>query len=442
MVKRRPADQKPWRFAARGGRWQEAIGLLRNSVIPVEAKDYHFLITACVKAGAWNQLLQEMTPLQFRPDAPCFSSLIHAAFKNVIDMAPELDAKGFAAVLAACQRLDMVEGLDFLKTVLDQQMPLSEASYIHGINLCARSGEWELSLAVLHEVIEFGIVREARRACLQAGQWQRVLELSERGSSEDAYSYAAQMIALGRLSQLQKAYDLFKEMVEGNVTPNQHVYAALMVDTDDQSWLRALQLLEDSERRGVAANDVMFGKAINCCATAAQWETALCLLQNMDATCGISGVALASAVTACGEGLKLQRAIKLVETPPTSVEPDAELWNAAICACSGNSRLASKLLKSMKAKKLKPSVECYNSALNALRQDEREAFAPLDAEGWPTAKHCRPTSELQKVDKLPDLSIHLGYSQRSLGCLCRARTVARGRTWHFVIFTKLQRFKY
>ena len=34
-----------------------------------------------------------------------------------------------------------------------------------------------------------------------------------------------------------------------------------MVDTDDQSWLRALQLLEDSERRGVAANDVMFGKA-------------------------------------------------------------------------------------------------------------------------------------------------------------------------------------
>ena len=38
-------------------------------------------------------------------------------------------------------------------------------------------------------------------------------------------------------------------------------YAALMVDTDDQSWLRALQLLEDSERRGVAANDVMFGKA-------------------------------------------------------------------------------------------------------------------------------------------------------------------------------------
>lgn len=38
-------------------------------------------------------------------------------------------------------------------------------------------------------------------------------------------------------------------------------YAALMVDTDDQSWLRALQLLEDSERRGVDANDVMFGKA-------------------------------------------------------------------------------------------------------------------------------------------------------------------------------------
>lgn len=92
---------------------------------------------------------------------------------------------------------------------------------------------------------------------------------------------------------LEPSQTFGEEMVEGNVTPNQHVsgnlekkhrngefsnvkifvvplvlvfckncrYAALMVDTDDQSWLRALQLLEDSERRGVAANDVMFGKA-------------------------------------------------------------------------------------------------------------------------------------------------------------------------------------
>lgn len=30
LRKRRPADQKPWRFAARGGRWQEAVGRIND----------------------------------------------------------------------------------------------------------------------------------------------------------------------------------------------------------------------------------------------------------------------------------------------------------------------------------------------------------------------------------------------------------------------------
>lgn len=30
LRKRRPADQKPWRFAARGGRWQEAVGRING----------------------------------------------------------------------------------------------------------------------------------------------------------------------------------------------------------------------------------------------------------------------------------------------------------------------------------------------------------------------------------------------------------------------------
>lgn len=400
------ADRKPWRFAARGGRWQEAIALLESSDIPLEAEDYHFVISACVGAGACKQaihlLLKEMKPVRLLPDAPCFSSVIHAvdhlpdginnqkkALEEVLKMAPKLDAKGFAAVLAACQRLDIVEGLDFLKTALDEQIPLTEASYVHGINLCVAYGKWELSLEVLNQVVQLGISREldwkmlgaARRTCLEAGQWQKVLELSEKSSEhseQDAYGYAAQMIALERLGQLQEAYHLFKEMVENSVTPNQHVYAALIGDgSDENAWQRALHLLEDSRLRSVTANQMMFGKAINCCVPAAQWEAALCLLRDMDRACCVSCVALSSALRACGEGLQWQRALGLLHAAPKlSVEQDADLWNFAICACSlaGKGRMAEQLLRSMKAKKVMPSLECYHSTLNAMGCDAEDTF--------------------------------------------------------------------
>eukprot|EP00435_Cladocopium_sp_Y103_P010255 s1146_g2.t1 len=409
-VKWTAADRKRWRFAARGGRWQEAIALIQSSDIPLEAEDYQFVITACVRAGAYKQavhlLLKEMKPVQLQPDALCFSSVIHAvehlqdsidnqkeALEEVLKMAPKLDAKGFAAVLAACQRFDIVEGLDFLKTALDEQIPLTEASYVHGINLCVPYGKWELSLEVLNQVVQLGIVREldwkmlgtARQTCLQAGQWQKVLELSEKRSEysehseQDAYGYAAQMIALERLGQLQQAYHLFKEMVENWVAPNQHVYAALIGDgSDENAWQNALHLLEDSRLRSVSANQVMFGKAINCCVPAIQWEAALCLLRDMDRTCGVSCVALSSALRACGEGLQWQRALGLLHAAPKlSVEQDANLWNFAIFACglAGKGRMAEKLLRSMKAKKVMPSLECYHSTLNAMGCDAEDRFS-------------------------------------------------------------------
>ena len=92
-----------------------------------------------------------------------------------------------------------------------------------------------------------------------------------------------------RLGRLQHAFDLFEEMLEKNVTPNEHVYAALMGDGDENAWLRAVCLLEDGQQRRVTVNQVMYGKAINCCtrqpgsqdktirAVPCRWEAALSL---------------------------------------------------------------------------------------------------------------------------------------------------------------------
>eukprot|EP00913_Durusdinium_trenchii_P002051 g1894.t1 len=401
-VKWQQKDQRRWRFSARGGRWEEALVELDGSHVQLEAADFQIVIHSCLTAGAGSQaldLLLQMGRVRLEPDAPCFGTVIHAVEQLPVDRAQQAEAS------RACQRLDVAEGLDFLAQALQEHVALSEASYVHGINLCRRHEQWEMSLSVLQQVdarfsgADAKMLGEARRACLEAGQWRKVLELSERRSGSampDAYGYAVQMIALERLGELAKAYELFKEMIERNIAPNEHVlgdqgtgtsrtsmcisqstpwlrYAALMGDgSDDHGWLRALQLLEDSRLRQVAVNDVMYGKAIACCASAKEWTTALELLRRMKEECGVSMLALSSALCACGEGLEWQRALQLLHAAPAlKVEPDVELWNYAICACglSAQGGMARKLLTSMKKKKLPPSVECYNSALGALRQD-------------------------------------------------------------------------
>ncbi|CAJ1431433.1 unnamed protein product, partial [Effrenium voratum] len=387
------SDARKWRFAARGGRWQEAVDLLGKAQVPLQEQDFSFVIDSCSKAGAWEAVLGlffDMEPLQLQPDTPCFSLAVTAAerverkeeLSRVLCSVPDLDAQAYTGVLRASTRSGAAEGLGFLEQALGS-CTLPEAGYVHGINLCAQTGAWELSLQVLREVVEQGVVRKvdvkmlgaARAACLQSGQWRRVLELSERmalGQQPDAYGYAVQMTALEKLGEVAAAYELFREMVERQVPINQHVYTALMGDGDgsDTGWERAVLLLEDAQRRQVDVSQVMVGKAIKCCAAAAAWPASLQLLSDMGPDASVAAVS--SALCACGTGMQWERALGLLAwAPKMSVQPDAELWNSAIYACglAGQGRKAKQMLTNMKKRKLMPTVACYNSALVAIGQD-------------------------------------------------------------------------
>ncbi|OLP81061.1 putative pentatricopeptide repeat-containing protein, mitochondrial [Symbiodinium microadriaticum] len=70
--RRKQPDARPWRFHARGGEWREALYLMENARIPLEAVDFEFVITACAKAKRWKivlKLLADVEVLQLSLDS-------------------------------------------------------------------------------------------------------------------------------------------------------------------------------------------------------------------------------------------------------------------------------------------------------------------------------------------------------------------------------------
>ncbi|OLP85549.1 Signal peptidase complex catalytic subunit SEC11A [Symbiodinium microadriaticum] len=229
--------------------------------------------------------------------------------------------------------------------------------------ICEAESEWQLALHALEQIVRHGVVRQldarmlgaARAACLKAGQWELALQLSRQrrdtGAKPDAFHFSVEMLALERQGRLDLALRLFEEMASQSVPPNQYVYSALMGDgSDPTAWPRALALLE----------------ALRNCATAEEWEVAIDLLERMRASMKVTAPALASTIASCRGG-----------------QWDADLWNSVIysCAIAGRARDAKALLSAMKARKLEPTVECYNSCLVAVSQSSSSS---TDAKRWLT----------------------------------------------------------
>ncbi|CAE6971669.1 unnamed protein product, partial [Symbiodinium sp. CCMP2592] len=271
-----------------------------------------------------------------------------------------------------------------------------EPIYVLGMKACEAESEWQLALHALEKIVQHGVVRRldarmlgsARAACLKAGQWELALQLSRQrrdtGAEPDAFHFSVEMLALERQGRLDLAIKLFEEMTSQSVTPNQYVYSTLMGDgTDPTAWPRAIALLEDCVARGVELDAVLFGKALRDCAAAEEWEVAIDLLQQMRASMKVTAPALASAITSCRGG-QWEAALALRASAwRMQLKLDVQLWNSVIysCATAGRAKHAKALLSDMKAKKLEPTVECYNNCLLAISQSSSSSTA---AKRWLT----------------------------------------------------------
>eukprot|EP00435_Cladocopium_sp_Y103_P013207 s65_g3.t1 len=279
------------------------------------------------------------------------------------------------------------------------------------VRACEQHGQWLAALGAI-DVARQGSVQAnvvvcntAISACAKGQQWQWSLELLQGMARQDlqvdVISYSSLVSGYAQARHWAEALEVLGRMAEEPSLPSPNgmtFSAAISACCEEQTWPRALGLLEEMQMQGLEA-DVVVQTAIlsalsfgghwetslhlaaalsqqqpltltttNVLATSlqrcAQWSLVLALLQQMEQgrglaeKCTADGITYAAAIAACGAGGCWQDALDLWSKGPQN----AILLNVAINACGDNLQWRGAL--QLLSNELSDTVS-YNSAITA-----------------------------------------------------------------------------
>ena len=106
------------------------------------------------------------------------------------------------------------------------------------LSMCTRSGDWELALWLLDEMVSKELKPDVRSyssaiwACAKKGNWHSAVSLLDDmqrlGIIPNEITYNAAITACGNAGQWQKALAIFSTMGTNGVKPNVFIYNALI----------------------------------------------------------------------------------------------------------------------------------------------------------------------------------------------------------------------
>ena len=135
------------------------------------------------------------------------------------------------------------------------------------------------------------------------------------------------------------------------------------------AWQTALGLLRRMHAVGVAADTISFSSAISACAKAGQWQEAKDLLDEMSAAGVIADTICYSAViSACAGAGRWQESLQMLAAMKrNSVAVDAIAVNSAIAACgaAGKWSVALRLVDFLRSEGLRPNAYTYAATIAA-----------------------------------------------------------------------------
>ena len=110
-----------------------------------------------------------------------------------------------------------------------------------------------------------------------------------------------------------------------------------LLDTDeDQLWRKAMNLLDQMKKEGVAPDAISYSSAIIACGSAGRWKEALELIKIMQKggpTTRPNRIAYTNAITACGRSGEYEHALRLFnDMKNDGLQPDRVSYNALISA--------------------------------------------------------------------------------------------------------------
>jgi pentatricopeptide repeat protein len=202
----------------------------------------------------------------------------------------------------------------------------------------------------------------------------------------DTYCYTAAIEACANAGMWKKALELLGEMEKEGIAPSEVTYSVTITACGNGGeWHKALELVEIMREKSMPINLYVYNAAITAVSKAAKqlsktgqcdgqlWKEAMSLLDHMRND-GIEpdGFSFSSAISCCGSEGRWEEALQLLDLMQNGgpkTRPNKIAYTAAISSCgrSGQVDHALRLFRQMKEQGLSADRVAYNALFSAFR---------------------------------------------------------------------------
>ncbi|CAK9063141.1 unnamed protein product [Durusdinium trenchii] len=282
-------------------------------------------------------------------------------------------------------QLSPEQELDALRVLRDafssNLKELKRHDFNKAITACAKTARWAEALQLLWDREDVDVIsfNATLSACERASQWHFALhlltlfdakndELEAIAEQADIISYNTSMSACEKGHQWSLALRLYEELQEKALRPDHITYSVAL--NACQQWTEALELLKRLEEVATSTTDGQtkrsFGAALGVMEKAAQWRSAVALLQRMsELTIGATSQSVALTVSAAERADSWWEALQLFEHFDPNLRLNGHSFTVALRAAEKGRQWSKAvwLLQRMQVARVEPSQHSLSTVL-------------------------------------------------------------------------------
>ncbi|XP_062076805.1 pentatricopeptide repeat-containing protein At4g21065-like [Humulus lupulus] len=326
------------------------LSVIRNSPTIPDKFTYPFLLKSCARLGLTHQGKQLhglIVKSGFGSDRYVQHSLIHMycacqklghAFK-VFDKMRERDVVSWTAMIDGLVDNDRpLEAMKLFEKMIEDKVEVNEVTVVSVLRACAEAGALSVGRRV-HEVVKEQRIElkahvstalidmYAKCGCIESAM--RVFD--EINVDKDVYSWTAMIAGLASHGNCQEALDLFNQMQELNINPDERTMTAVLSAYRNAGWVReGYTCLKTMHKKyGVWPTIQHYGCVVDLLARVGHLSDAEELIKNMP------------------------------------IKPDGVLWRTLIWACKVHKDMnrAERLIEHLESLKMDSNDDCGNLVL-------------------------------------------------------------------------------